>query len=101
MKKIVFIFMVLMFFTSTAYSEDRHSILARAILLAEQGEEIRMVVYKDKNSPAMPQVKKQNYWEYIAGQPTRQMSGNNADAEEYYGIHEYVMHIGIVPSWMK
>lgn len=99
--KIVTIFMVLMMFTSIAYSEERHSVLAKAILLSEQGEEIRMVVYKDENSPAMPQVKRQNGWEYIADQPARQMSKNNTDAEEYYGIHEYIMHIGIVPSWMK
>ncbi|MFA5183032.1 MAG: hypothetical protein WC405_17070 [Syntrophales bacterium] len=101
MKKIFIIFMVLMMFSTIVYSEERHTILAKAILLSEHGEEIRMVVYKDRHSPAMPQVKRQNGWEYITDQPGRQMSKNNTDTEEYYGIHEYIMHIGIVPSWMK
>jgi hypothetical protein len=100
-KKIVIVFMLLLVSANIAYSEDRHRILANAILLSEQGEEIRMVVYKDKKTRAMPQVKRKNGWEYITDQSARQMSKNNTDVEEYYGIHEYIMHLGIVPSWMR
>ena len=85
----------------------RHKALATAIFYAEQGKEVRIVSYvtNEYNSKhAEPQVKEGDNWKYIKMTCNKNEISSNPEYSikgdvQYYGLHEYLVHIGIKKSW--
>jgi len=85
----------------------RHNALASAILYAEQGREVRIAAYATKMATrhAEAQVKEPDGWKFISMNCDKTIVSAVPDYEmvqvEYYELHAYLLHIGIVPSWDK
>lgn len=83
----------------------RHSAVASAILYAEQGREVRIASYSTKMDTrhAEAQVKEQEGWKFISMSCDKNLVSEIPDYDmvqvEYYELHAYLLHIGIVPSW--
>jgi len=85
----------------------RHSALASAILYAEQGREVRIASYSTKMDTrhAEAQVREAEGWKFISMTCDKNILSDVPDYEmvkvEYYELHAYLLHIGVVPSWDK
>ena len=83
----------------------RHNALATAILYAEQGHAVRIAAYGiyNGNRHAEPQVKADGEWKYIKMDCEGNRVADEPDFEprniEYYGLHEYLLRIGVKPNF--
>lgn len=83
----------------------RHSAVASAILYAEQGREVRIASYSTKKDTrhAEAQVKEPEGWKFISMSCDTNTVSEIPDYDmvqvQYYELHAYLLHIGIVPSW--
>jgi hypothetical protein len=80
----------------------RHEALATAIMYAESGKEVRIISYTfaANKRHAEPQVKVGEGWKFVQdGIEADKAWHSKQFAVHYYGLHEYLLHIGIKPEW--
>ena len=80
----------------------RHKSLATVIMAAEQGQEVRIAAYRcgTKCRHAEAQIKIDGVWKYVKQDCEGTTSGTVPEHEptgaiEYFGVHEYLLHIGV------